>query len=86
MAAGRPVVASAIGGLLDIVDPGTTGLLVTPRSADALADGLAELLQDPGRAAQMGQAGRERLRLFSSDEVVSRIEDLYLELCGVPVA
>jgi glycosyltransferase involved in cell wall biosynthesis len=61
MAAARPVVASAIPGLSDIVVPGETGLLVPPEDAPALAAALSELLADPARRASLGAKGRERL-------------------------
>lgn len=60
MATGLPVVAAAHGGLADIVDPGRTGLLVPPNDAEALADALAKLAEDPQMRNEMGQAGRLR--------------------------
>jgi glycosyltransferase involved in cell wall biosynthesis len=62
MAAGRPVVASAVGGLLDLVVDGETGLLVPPRNVGALRAALERLLGDADLRRQMGQAGRERIR------------------------
>ncbi|MBJ7451961.1 MAG: glycogen synthase [Blastococcus sp.] len=66
-ACGTAVVASAVGGIPEVVDDGRSGLLVPydPDDADAFAAGLAarmtELLRDPERAARMGAAGRERV-------------------------
>jgi glycosyltransferase involved in cell wall biosynthesis len=78
MAAGIPVVASAHGGLLDCIDHPKTGLLITPNSADALADAIAELAADPGLRARMGAAGRERqLRMFSMEQFIQGIETIY---------
>jgi glycosyltransferase involved in cell wall biosynthesis len=62
MAAGRPVVASAVGGLLDLVVDGQTGLLVPPRNVGALRAALERLLGDADLRRRMGQAGRERIR------------------------
>ena len=62
MLAGRPVVASDVGGLKDIVDHAATGLLVPPRDPAALAEALDELLDDPERQARMGRIGRDRAR------------------------
>jgi glycosyltransferase involved in cell wall biosynthesis len=60
MACGRPVVGSAVGGLLDTVVPGVTGELVPPRRPDLLAPVLRPLLDDPERRAAYGRAGRLR--------------------------
>lgn len=70
MACGRPVVASAVGGMLDTVVPDRTGLLVPPKQPVVLAKALAELLADPNRRARYGQAGTARARTrFSWDRV-----------------
>jgi D-inositol-3-phosphate glycosyltransferase len=61
MACGVPVVGTAVGGLLDTVDPGITGVLVPPRRVDLLAAALDELLADPIRRTQMGRAGAARV-------------------------
>jgi glycosyltransferase involved in cell wall biosynthesis len=55
-AAGRPIVASRVGGLPDIIHNGETGRLVEPGDARTLADALADLLADPSRASEMGRA------------------------------
>ena len=62
MAHGRPVVASAVGGLLDAVEHDVTGLLVPPRDAGALRNAILRLLADPGLRARLGTAARERAR------------------------
>ena len=80
MERGRAVVASAVGGLPEIVEDGRTGVLVPAGDADALAAALRELARDPGRTAAMGAAGRERaLREFSQERCTARIEELYGE-------
>ena len=81
MAAGKPVVATAVGGVPDLVLDGVTGLLVPPRDADALAAGLGALLDDPARRAALGEAGRERQRSeFDFGRMVRRLEERYEEL------
>jgi glycosyltransferase involved in cell wall biosynthesis len=62
MAHGRPVVASAVGGLLDLVVDGETGLLVPPRDVPALRAALERLLADRDLRHRFGEAGRERIR------------------------
>ncbi|MDQ3671151.1 MAG: glycosyltransferase family 4 protein, partial [Actinomycetota bacterium] len=60
MAYGRPVVAAAVGGLVDAVEDGVTGLLVPPRDAAALRAALERMLGDPQLRERLGRAGRER--------------------------
>jgi glycosyltransferase involved in cell wall biosynthesis len=62
MAYGRPVVASAVGGLLDLVVDGETGLLVPPRDVPALRAALERLLGDAELRRRLGEAARERVR------------------------
>jgi glycosyltransferase involved in cell wall biosynthesis len=62
MAQARPVVASAVGGLLDLVVDGETGLLVPPRDVAALRGALERLLGDAELRRRLGEAGRERVR------------------------
>jgi phosphatidylinositol alpha-1,6-mannosyltransferase len=57
-ACGRPVVAGTSGGAPETVREGVTGHVVDPRSPDVVADTVADLLADPGRARAMGAAGR----------------------------
>lgn len=78
MSRGKAIVASAIGGLPDLVVDGQTGLLSPAGDVAALADRLARLLDDPALAQRLGEAGRQRLaESFSVDVVVPRIEALY---------
>lgn len=78
MAMGKPVVAAAHGGVLDIVVDGTTGRLVPPRDAQALASALIELAEDGARRQQMGEAGRQRVAAeFSMDAQARKFEDAY---------
>jgi glycosyltransferase involved in cell wall biosynthesis len=80
MERGRPVIASAVGGLPEIVEDARTGLVVPPGDAEALAAGIRELATDRGRAAAMGAAGRARaLEEFSQSRCTDRIEALYRE-------
>jgi glycosyltransferase involved in cell wall biosynthesis len=77
-AAGRPVVASATGGVEDWLDHGVSGLRVRPGDAAALARALNELLDDPERRRQMGAAGREMVtERFTADRHVAALLDVY---------
>ena len=60
MACGTAVVGSRVGGIPEVVSDGETGLLVPPDDPAALAGALNALVADPGRAAAMGQRGRQR--------------------------
>jgi glycosyltransferase involved in cell wall biosynthesis len=78
MACGVPVVASAVGGIVDTVADGVTGDHVPPRRPDALARTLRALLADPERLAEYGRAGAERARSrYSWDRVAARTEAVY---------
>jgi glycosyltransferase involved in cell wall biosynthesis len=78
MAAGRPVIASDVGGIPEIVVHEDTGLLVPPGDAGALADAIAALLSRPDRARALGARGRERARQrFSIGTAVRRHQQLY---------
>jgi glycosyltransferase involved in cell wall biosynthesis len=61
MARGRPVVGPRVTGVAELVEDGVSGLLADPRDPAELADRLAELLADGGRASAMGAAGRARI-------------------------
>jgi len=81
MEAARPIVATAVGGVPDLIDNGVHGLLVPPRDSRALADAIASLLADPRRARALGANARARRRSeFDIVTFVRRIEDLYEEL------
>lgn len=80
MAAARPVIASAVGGVPDAVVDGETGLLVPPADPARLAEALAKLLSNPSLRQTLGEAGRSRARReFHSSNVIPRLADLYAE-------
>jgi glycosyltransferase involved in cell wall biosynthesis len=81
MAAGRAVVATAVGGVPEVVVNGVTGVLVRPRDPSALAKAIHTLLADPLLAHKMGAAGRSRVqREFSSATMVERVTRIYEEI------
>jgi starch synthase len=80
MACEAPVVASAVGGIREVVEDGTTGLLVPPARPDELAAALRRVIEDPARARAMGRAGRRRVEeRFSWASVAERTERAYAE-------
>jgi colanic acid/amylovoran biosynthesis glycosyltransferase len=84
MAHGKPVVASAVGGLLDLVVDGETGVLVPPRDRGALRAGLERLLGDAELRRRLGAAARERAAAFEWSHVVPRLLALYERVASVP--
>ena len=85
MAHGRPVVASAVGGLADAVEHEVTGLLVPPRDAPALRAALERLLGDADLRARLGVAARERARERFGREAAARSAlAVYRELTQEP--
>lgn len=87
MARGKPVVASAIGGLPELIEHGQSGFLVPPGDAKALAEALGRLAALPdGERAAMGAKARHRaLTGFSADRYYSSMVRLYADLLGRPL-
>src|SRR3989441_10078267 len=79
MAAGLPVVASAVGGIVDVVADGKTGLLIPPGKPLALAAGLEQLISDSSLRARMAEEARRRASGYSWDLIVPRIVEVYRE-------
>ncbi len=78
MAHGKSVVASRIGGITELIDPGENGYLFTPGDAEDLAACLEQLATNPQAAAAMGQAGREKVeREFGPQEHYRRLMEIY---------
>jgi glycosyltransferase involved in cell wall biosynthesis len=80
MACGRPVVASRIGGIPEMVRHGETGLLVPPGDAPSLAAAIRALLRDQEGRKRLGENGRERVKAFQAGTVVPRIEAVYQQV------
>jgi glycosyltransferase involved in cell wall biosynthesis len=80
MAAGRPVVASNVGGIPDLVMQGKNGLLVPAADIKALARGIEFFISYPNERKEMGEEGRKMAIRFGSDSMVQKIDRLYLEL------
>ncbi len=81
MAMERPVVASRVGGIPDLVDHGVNGLLVPPEDAGELAAAIKKILLDPQLGREMGRAGQKKVsEQFSADYMAQAIERVYREL------
>ncbi len=80
MASNTPLVATAVGGLPDLIEHGRTGLLVPPRDPEALADGLARLLGDPAERERFATASARRLSEFTIEAITARVCELYEQL------
>ena len=79
MAAGLPIVASRVGGLCELIEEGTTGLLVPPGDPQPLADRICRLIADPPHAARMGSAARTAVHArYSFERMVESFESIYL--------
>jgi glycosyltransferase involved in cell wall biosynthesis len=75
-----PLVATAVGGLNEIVDDGRTGILVAPRRPDLLAAAIEGLLCDPARRERLATAARAELEAFRIEAIAARYADLYEQL------
>jgi glycosyltransferase involved in cell wall biosynthesis len=81
MAAAKPVVATRVGGVPELVIDGETGILVPPEDPESLARAIVKLLRHTAQANSMGNAGRERVQEhFSVTEMVTKTDRLYQEL------
>ena len=72
-----PVVATAVGGVADVVEDGVTGLLAPIDDGARIADAVVTLLRNPVRAAAMGRAGRRRAAAYDVRRLVADVESLY---------
>jgi len=77
MAAGRPIVASRIGGIPDLIEDEVNGLLVTPNDAAELRAAISRVICDRALADRLAAAGRDRIQRFTASAVVPQIEQVY---------
>ena len=81
MAAGKPVVATSVGGLKESVIDGITGLLVPPEDSQCLAAAIRKLLSDHALASRLAEAGRANvIQFFSSEKMIQGTIAVYEEL------
>ncbi|MES5817996.1 glycosyltransferase [Streptomyces sp. RG80] len=87
LAAARPVVATAVNGVPDLVEHGATGLLVAPADPDAAARAVGWLLDHPDQAAAMGRQGCRRVRAaFAPQTMCADVDACYRDLLGLPLS
>jgi glycosyltransferase involved in cell wall biosynthesis len=85
MASGRPVVATAVNGIPDLVEPGSTGLLAPPGDPDGLAACVRWVLDHPAEAHRMGSQARARVSVgFEPSAMCAALDRAYSELLGLP--
>jgi len=83
---GLPIVATAVGGVPQVLTDGVDGLVVPPDSPEDLADGVARLVVDPELRRRLGVGARERSVMFDVAEASRQIEGIYRDVTGSPVA
>ena len=84
MAAGKPIVATKVGPIPEVVGSDGAALLVPPSSPPSIARAVLSLLADPGRAQEMGRRGMERARQFSWERAGRQLDELYTRLTREP--
>jgi glycosyltransferase involved in cell wall biosynthesis len=77
MAAGRPVITTSTGGIVDLIVDGESGLLVPPGNDRELAAAMGRVLADGGLRAQLGTGALEKVRAFTASAVAERLEAVY---------
>ncbi len=80
MALGKPIVATRVGGVAELLGDGEAGLLVPARDPPALAEAIGTLLLDPARAAALGEAGRRRAPRYSAQAMLDALAKVYREV------
>ena len=81
---GMPIVATAVGGVPQVLTDGTDGLVVAPGDPVALAAAIERLAADPGLRERLGRAAHERSAMFDVAAACRQIEEIYRRLAGVP--
>ena len=80
MALGKPIVATRVGGVAELLGDGEAGLLVPPRDPAALAEATTALLRDPTRASALAEAGRRRAPRYSAEAMLEALAKVYREV------
>jgi glycosyltransferase involved in cell wall biosynthesis len=85
MAAGKPVIATGAGGVLDIIEDGVNGMLVPCKDSKAMAQAILHVISNKAKAKQMGLAARRHVaNKFSVQRQVTAVQELYDSIMGIP--
>lgn len=77
-AAGKPVIATKVGGIPEVVKDGETGILVSPKDSDALADSIIALINDESKMKSIAERAKQRVREnFTKESMIRRLKELY---------
>jgi len=82
LALGKPIVATNVGGVPEVIEDGVSGLIVPIGDADSLGHAIARVVREPALAAVLGAGARARAPMFSIENTVERTMDVYRELLG----
>jgi glycosyltransferase involved in cell wall biosynthesis len=85
LALGKPIVATNVGGVPEVIEDGTSGLVAPIGDADALGHSIARVLREPALAAHLSAGAKARAPMFSIENTVSRTMEVYRELLAEPV-
>lgn len=80
MSRSKAVIGTSVGGIVDIITDGATGLLIPPGDVTALANAMQKLIENSDLREQLGNAAQEDIKRFTADRIVAQFENLYAEL------
>jgi len=84
MSRGKPVVASAVGGIPEMIEPGVSGLLLPPGDVEQMARAIGQLLRDPSRAERIGREAKDQIReRFTPERQVNALVELFEARTGL---
>jgi glycosyltransferase involved in cell wall biosynthesis len=82
MASGRPVIATSVGGIIDMIVDGESGLLVPPGDERGLATAMAHVLADGGLRSRLGACAQKKVRTFTATAVAEQLEYVYARVAA----
>jgi glycosyltransferase involved in cell wall biosynthesis len=82
MAMGKPIIATDVGGMREILKDGETGLLISPKDSEALAEKIVYLLKNKDKAKKLGMRAKEESRKYDVDLYMRKLEELYMKVAS----